>query len=219
MSQMQKTKNKVIIFDCDGTIVDTYTLIIQTVYKTFEKLLPDYPLTKKEAHDFFGPLLDDSFKKYTSDPKFLQELISCYRQINNELMKDYIYAYDGIETLLQELKNRNYKIAILSNKTSDSVKKGLEICNITKYFDLIVGAEKLSMAKPDPNGIYQVQEYFDTLDVIMIGDTIIDIKTGQNAGIKTIGVTWCQTIKEEFINNNATYVVAHPTEILELIEE
>ena len=102
---------------------------------------------------------------------------------------------------------------------SDSVKKGLEICNITKYFDLIVGAEKLSIAKPDPNGIYKVQEYFNTLDAIMIGDTIIDIKTGQNAGIKTIGVTWCQTTKEEFINNNATYVVEHPKEILELIEE
>lgn len=48
-------KNKVIIFDCDGTLVDTFLLIEKTVFKTFATLLPDYPLTMEEAHQFFGP--------------------------------------------------------------------------------------------------------------------------------------------------------------------
>ena len=65
----KKMKNKVIIFDCDGTLVDTFLLIEKTVFQTFETLLPDYPLTKDEAHQFFGPFLNDSFKKYVKQIK------------------------------------------------------------------------------------------------------------------------------------------------------
>ena len=53
---------KVVIFDCDGTIVDTFKLIEQVVIKTFKEILPDYYMSETEAHTFFGPFLNDSFK-------------------------------------------------------------------------------------------------------------------------------------------------------------
>ena len=161
-------KEYAIIFDCDGTVLDTYQLIIETVYQTFAKMLPNYPLTYEEADAFFGPLLDDTFGKYAKDKKQLNELIECYRVINNNLMEKYIKAFPGILDLLKDLKMRNYKISIVS---------------------------------------------------IMIGDTIIDIDTGNNAKIKTIGVTWCRTKQEEFLRHHASYVVDTPKEILKIIEE
>lgn len=211
--------NKIIIFDCDGTLVDTFTLIEKTVCLTFEKMLPNYPLTLEEAHSFFGPFLNDSFKKYAKTKEEIDQLVECYREINEELMEKYIYAYDGIKDLLNKLKEKNYKIAIVSNKVTDAVVKGLKICSIDQYFDLIVGAEKLKQAKPDPDGIHQVLTYFKKEEAYMIGDTIIDIQTGQNAKVKTIGVTWCQTKKETFTEVGADYVVNHPSQILKIIEE
>lgn len=212
-------KEYAIIFDCDGTVLDTYQLIIETVYQTFAKMLPDYPLTYEEADAFFGPLLDDTFSKYATNEKQLNELIECYRVINNRLMQKYIKAFPGISNLLQTLKARDYKIAIVSNKVTDAVIKGLDICKLTPYFDLIIGAEKLKAPKPNPDGIYQVLQKFDMNSAIMIGDTIIDIDTGNNAKVKTIGVTWCRTSKEEFLNHYASYVVDDPQKILKIIEE
>ena len=213
------SKNKVIIFDCDGTLLDTFLLIEKTVYKTFELMLPNYPLTKQEANDFFGPALDESFAKYAKTKEEVDALVACYRKYNEDLMANYVVAYDGILELLQVLKQRGYKLAIVSNKVTPAVIMGLEICKINEYFDLVVGLEKLKIPKPDPDGIYQVLKHFNTTEAIMIGDTIFDIKTGQNANIDTIGVTWCKTTKETFIKNKATYVVDEPLEILKIIGE
>lgn len=223
------TNNNIIIFDCDGTLVDTFTLIEKTVYLTFEKMLPEYPLTLEEAHRFFGPFLNDSFKKYAKTEEEVEQLVECYRKINEALMEQYIYAYDGIEELLKTLKQNNYQLAVVSNKVTDDVVKSLKLCHIDTYFDLIVGAEKLKEAKPNPDGIYQVLHFFNKQQAYMIGDTVIDIKTGQNANInvkenvgvkvKTIGVTWCQTKKETFIETGADFIVDHPSQIWRIIEE
>ena len=215
-----KNKNqKLIIFDCDGTILDTFDLIEKTVFQTFKEKLPNYNLTLEEAHAFFGPLIDDSFKKYASTDEEVQELINCYREINTRIMPDYIKAYDGIEEVLKELKKSGFKIAIVSNKVTDAVVQGLKICNINQYFDLIIGAEKMTNPKPAPDGITQALKLLNKKDAILIGDTIIDIETGKNASIDTIGVTWCKTTKEEFKQNKATYIIDRPNEILKIVKE
>lgn len=212
-------KNKVIIFDCDGTLLDTFQLIEKTVYLTFAKMLPEYKLTLEEAHSFFGPLLKDSFKKYAKTEEELNQFIECYRRISDSLMPKYTYTYDGIESLLIELKKQNYIIVIVSNKVTIAVEQGLKICGIEKYFDDILGADKLKTPKPNPDGIFQVIKKYQTNQAIMVGDTIIDIKAGQNANIKTIGVTWCKTSKKEFQDNNATFVVDYPNEIIKIVGE
>ena len=73
--------------------------------------------------------------------------------------------------------------------------------------------------KPDSDGINKVREYFNTQDVIYVGDMKTDIETGKNAGIPSVGVTWCKTSKEEFKQIGATYIVDHPLELIKILEE
>lgn len=219
VNTLKKKNQKLIIFDCDGTVLDTFDLIEKTVFKTFEEKLPNYNLTIEEAHAFFGPLIDESFGKYVDTEEEIQELINCYREINTRIMPEYIKAFDGIEDVLKELKKSGFKIAIVSNKVTDAVVQGLKICNINQYFDLIIGAEKMENPKPAPDGITKALKLLNKKDAILIGDTIIDIETGKNASIDTIGVTWCKTTKDEFKRNKATYIINRPDEILKIVKE
>ena len=78
-------KNKVLVFDLDGTVLDTFLLIEKTVYKTFEEKLPNYPLTLAEAHAFFGPLLNDSFTKYADSKEEAIEIAeSMFKSLNTD---------------------------------------------------------------------------------------------------------------------------------------
>lgn len=210
---------KVIIFDCDGTLVDTFKLIEQVVIKTFEEILPDYYMSEEEAHTFFGPFLNDSFKKYFTNHDDIENAIETYRKYCDELLPKYIKTYDGIDELLKKIKQLGYYVAVVSNKISRVIYDGFDICNVSEYFDLVVGAEMLKAAKPDPDGIYQVMNHYQVNNTVLVGDTFIDMDTAKNANINFIGVTWCQVSKEEFISRGAKYAVNHPLEILDILNQ
>ena len=215
----EEGNTKVVIFDCDGTLVDTFKLIEQVVIKTFEEILPDYHMSEEEAHTFFGPYLPDSFKKYLNTTEEIDNAVEVYRKYCDELLPKYIKTYDGIDDMLKVLKEKGYKVAVVSNKISRVIYDGFDICNVREYFDLVVGAEMLQAAKPDPDGIYQVMKHYNIKNTVLVGDTFIDMETAKNANIHFIGVTWCQVSKEEFINSGVEFAVNKPSEILDIVEK
>lgn len=212
-------KRDVIVFDCDGTVLDTFKLIEQTVLKTFAICLPDYPITKEEAHTFFGPFLNETFSKYFTKEEEINHAVETYRQISNDLSKEYVKAYEGIPELLVELRKKGYMIAMVSNKVSEAINLGLTQCQINQYFDLIVGAEMLKSPKPDPDGIMQVMKFFNNDKTILVGDTLIDLSTAKNASIPFIGVTWCQTKYDIFKGNGAKMIAKKPADIIDFVDK
>lgn len=212
-------ENKVIIFDCDGTILDTYELIENVVIKTFEEILPEYEMTKDEAHTFFGPFVDETFTKYFDSKEEVEHAVKVYAKYCDELTPQYVKAYPGIKEMLIKLKEQNYKIAMVSNKISDAINMGLEICEISEYFDLIIGAEKLEYVKPHPDGIYQVMEHYDVDYSVLVGDTFIDMETADNADINFIGVTWCVVKEEDFKSVGATYIANKPSDVINIVNK
>lgn len=211
-------KSKVVAFDCDGTILNTYNLIQQTFKITLKELFPNYNATEEELASYFGPGLHETFSKFSQNIEEINYYIERYRYHNHRIMKDYIECFDGINDMLIYLKEHGYKIIIVSNKISSAVKYGLELCNVDQYFENIIGYEMIK-PKPDPDGIYQAMELYDVDNLLFIGDTSIDMKTGVNANVPTVGVTWCKTSKEELFASGATYVIDHPSELIKIIEE
>lgn len=217
--EKETKETKVVIFDCDGTILDTYELIENVVIKTFEEILPDYDMTVDEAHTFFGPFVDETFTKYFDNEEDVKHAVEVYAKYCDELTPKYVKAYPGIKEMLKQLKEQGYKIAMVSNKITQAIDMGLEICEISEYFDFIVGAEKLQAVKPDPDGIFQVMEHFDVDYTVLVGDTFIDLETADNADVHFIGVTWCMITEEHFEGAGADYVVNHPSEIVKIVNE
>lgn len=212
-------ENKVIIFDCDGTILDTYELIENVVIKTFKELRPEYEMTADEAHTFFGPFVDETFTKYFDSKEEVAHAVKVYAKYCDELTPQYVKAYPGIKEMLIKLKENNYKIAMVSNKITDAINMGLDICGISEYFDLIIGAEKLEFVKPHPNGIHQILEHYDVDYSVLVGDTFIDMETADNADINFIGVTWCVIKEEDFKSVGATYIANTPDDVIKIVEK
>lgn len=215
--------NKVIIFDCDGTILDTFQLIEACTIETFRTVLPHINITRKQVHAFFGPLLNDSFKKYTQNEIELKNCINTYRRLTMELHPMYVKAYPGIKELINHLKQKGFKLAIVSNKVSEAIIYGLFLNDLEKDFDFIIGAEKMK-PKPSPDGIYQVLNHFNVNKTLLVGDTKFDIECGKNANqglyhVKTIGVTWCKATKGDFRRWGADYIIDTPKMLEDIVEE
>lgn len=212
-------KNKVIVFDCDGTLLDTYELIENIVLETFKEINPTYPMTLDEAHTFFGPYINDTFKKYAKDEDELNLYIDTYAKYAEKLTAKYIKAYPGIKNALAELKGMGYIICVASNKISKEVDRGLKLCGIDRYIDDVIGAELMSTAKPNPDCINQLKEKYKVKKVLIIGDTETDILTGKNAKSFTCGVTWCVSTYEDFKKWDADEIISDPKELIKLGEK
>ena len=219
----EKDPDKLIIMDCDGTILNTFKLIEKATMQVFDELIPDYKYQMEEIHAFFGPLVDESFSKYVAEED-LPKVIKRYRELCSLYQEEYVKAYPGIKEMLEKLKQRGYKTIILSNKISSAIIEGLEVAKIDHLIDEIYGAEKLAEVKPSPAGIYQVIEgnYLDK--ALIVGDSLFDIQAGNNAKegfpkIRTVGVTWCRTTKEEFIQYQADYIIGTPNELIGVVDE
>lgn len=220
---IEKETPKLIIFDCDGTILNTFKLIEKATCQVFDEMIPDYKYTMDEIHAFFGPLVDDSFRKYV-DEADLEKVLARYRELCTLYQKDYVTAYPGIKEMLIDLKNKGYIICILSNKITSAIEEGLEVSGIKEYFDKIYGAEKLTEVKPSPAGIYQIIEDHYLDKAIIVGDSKYDIEAVNNAKavfpkVRSVGVTWCMTTREEFINNHADYIIDLPNELLSVVKD
>ena len=210
------TKRKVLIFDCDGTIMDTFELIEKTVLSTFKELRPDYEISLDEAHSFFGPFINETFQKYVTDDVSLDDYLNTYDKYMNEYRNDYLHIYPNMDKALRKLKNYGFTIVIASNKKSSEIKEELQLFKIDKYVNSILGAEQMEKVKPDPYCVNYFKEKYHEEKVVMIGDSPLDIKAGIAASAFTWAVTWCKEKKEDFSDLRVDETIDEPMDLVHL---
>ncbi|HIT89253.1 MAG TPA: HAD family hydrolase [Candidatus Merdenecus merdavium] len=208
------------MFDLDGTLADTVASIANSVNKSLALVnLPPLPIDV--FNHFAGNGADELIKKSlkaSGDENLVHfnAVTKSFREIFERECMYKVKPFDGIVPLLQALKEKGIKIAVLSNKiherTVDVVKKLFD----DRYIDYIQGQVDGMPRKPDPRGALNIIEKFHVTskDCIYVGDTDTDMKTGKNANMFTIGVLWGFREKEELVEHGADAIVEHPTEIL-----
>lgn len=205
-----------IIFDVDGTLLDTYNLIEKTYMKVFDEFVPEFKYTKEDLRKFFGPPLEETFRKVTNDESKVDFLVSKYREYNHQLHEKYLRIFPNVKETLEELKARGHRLAVCSNKAEAAIELGFKLTGIFEYFDIIIGLGGVSVPKPNPEGIYKIKNAIGD-DVIMVGDTMFDIETANNANIKSIACLYAKTRKDEFETVNPTYYINDFKEILDIV--
>lgn len=182
-------KDTVLIFDLDGTALDTNDLVEQSFRYAFHCFRPELVLSDEIILSMFGPTLEESFGRFL-DEEDVPAAIATYRDFNFKHHADLAKTYPHEEAVLKELKKRGYPLAILTTKRQDAAEYGLSLFGIDHYFDLVIGMEQQHRYKPDPEGVYMIMDQLGVSKAVMIGDNVSDIMAGINAKQQGIGVAW-----------------------------
>lgn len=185
------SKLDTILFDLDGTLIDTNEIIIQSFKATFERHFPELEMTREKIHTFIGPTLFTTFSDYTSDPFLIQEMITSYREfyVIKEVGNFEIYP-DVYETMV-DLKEKGYNLAIVTSKFKEAAWPSFTHYGLEKIFDAFVALDDVEHSKPDKEPVMTALSHFPGHGkAIMIGDNQSDILSGKNAGVYSAGVAW-----------------------------
>lgn len=212
---------KGIIFDLDGTLVNSLEDLADAMNNVLSKF--NYPTHDLNAYKFFIGngilnLVRAALPETNRDKQTIAECFNLMNEIYNNNCTNKTKPYNGIIDLLNEVKSRNMKLAVFSNKADKFTKKIVQSL-IPGYFDEVVGLSSEAQKKPNPSGALEISKKLEILpeNMMYIGDTGIDMQTANNAGMYAVGVLWGFRTKEELINNGAKHIISHPTEVFNIL--
>lgn len=209
---------KAIIFDLDGTLLNTDLLIKKSFIHTFKKYKPGYTLSEEELLSFLGPSLNNTFSRYF--PKeMIDEIIDYYREYNHNHHQDYVTIYPYVVEMLEYLKKQAFPLAVVTTKYKEAAYLGLDLFNITSYFDLVIGENDVKHSKPDPEGILLALKQLHCQTGYYVGDNVTDIQAGKNAKVKTVGVKWSPKGYDLIQKENPDLLINNYQELIDYIKE
>ncbi len=214
---------RAVIFDLDGTLSDSIASIKYCGDRSMEPF-------------GFGPFSVEQYKYFIGDgaANLVKRALAAGGDVELvhfkeafELYKKYFAAdcmygvkpYGGIKELLAALKERGVKIAVLSNKPHAETIRVVEELFGEGYFDAMQGQQEGMEIKPSPAGALRIMEQLHVApeEVLYLGDTATDMKTGKSAGAFTLGALWGFRERKELEEGGADAIIGHPGELLEYL--
>ncbi|MDD2886501.1 MAG: HAD family hydrolase [Aliarcobacter sp.] len=216
---------KTIIFDLDGTLIDSLEDIAVCMNQVLKEL--DLPTHEMNDYKYFvgggiSILVDNALNALNTEisDELKEKVTQRFKEIYDQKLHAKTKPYDGIYELLDELVKLDYNIGILSNKPHEftlAYAKSL----FSKYnIPQIHGQKSDVPKKPDPSAAIMIATSFNSPceETYFIGDTMVDMQTAVNANMIGIGVLWGFRDEKELIENGASFVVKHPLDIMEIIK-
>ncbi len=213
---------KAVIFDMDGTILNTLQDIANAVNHTLKlHNHPTHELYKFKR--FVGDGTDTMLKRALPDglktDEYVAKIKPDYVEYYDAHPIDTTAPYDGILDLLDELKQKGIKLAVVSNKI-DCMVGPIAQKFFGDTFDYVTGQKDGMPVKPDPAAVFCAMKCLGVTaeECIFVGDSGVDAKTGFNAGMFTVGVLWGFRDEAELLENGANVVISKPCELLTYIK-
>jgi phosphoglycolate phosphatase len=208
------------IFDLDGTLIDSHMAIcmaLNDVLKAFGLPQKDLAVLKKTI----GIPLMTTFEMIGIAIPDKEKAFNMYRDFYFPYIEKYQFSIKNMKETLDELKGR-VLLAIATNKGRNGTLISLKAADLDGYFEFMTTENELTNLKPHPESFDKIMQFYhgqgkflERSDVLMIGDSHVDIDFAHNSGIDSAFVTWGFSTLEE-LTNQPTYVLSDPTELLEI---
>ncbi len=213
-------KYKLLIFDMDGTILNTLDDLTDTTnYALMQHKLPTHTL--EEVRMMVGNGLAVLIEKAVpegSDQVLKDKVLATYLSYYKEHCADKSRPYEGICEMIQKARDMGYKTAVVSNKTDAAVQS---LCEdyFKGLFDASIGDKEGVRRKPYPDGVEAVLEMLkvDKTDAVYIGDSDVDIMTAKNSGLDLIGVSWGFRGRDFLKEHGAQIIIDRAEQIFDFI--
>lgn len=215
---------KLVIFDLDGTLLNTLDDLADSCNYILQK--NGYPTHPTDAYKYF---VGDGIRKLIERalPLEVKQNTAKVEICLSEFLDYYALhkmdktaPYEGMMQTLEQLQQRNIAIAVASNKVHHEVEPLLQFYFPSISFIKAVGQKKGVPTKPDPTMVLEIldETKISPKATIYVGDTSVDMQTGKNAGLYTIGALWGFRTAKELTENGADKLIYHPEEILAIIQ-
>jgi len=200
-----KQQKPVVLFDLDGTLIDTTDLILSCFHHCWEKVCGITHDRAALLQTFGMPLSDamcrlvDAAKQLHPDPRndhetshLVERLVSEYRAFNLANHDTLAQPFGQMREALVELRRRDYSLGVVTSKGRDLAVRGLNLCSLGDLFDTAVFLEDTNRHKPDPAPILEALSRLNasSLSAAYVGDSAHDIIAGRRAGVHTIAALW-----------------------------
>jgi pyrophosphatase PpaX len=208
---------KAVLFDLDGTLIDTNKLVIESFKHTLRKhkniCPPDCEITK-----YFGEPLLTTLARY--DEKNVDELRKTYHEFNEAVHDEMAKEIEGAKEVLEELRNLNIKTGVVTSKRRVMAERGLKLFKLFNLLDVLITPEDTEKHKPDPEPVLKACEILGVKpeEALMVGDSHYDILCGKNAGTQTCLVKYTVLPIENIIIHNPDHTVDRIIDILDIVK-
>ena len=211
---------KFIVFDFDGTIMNTNEVIIESWQAAARHYL-GHELPRDDIFRTFGETLPHTVS-YLMPDKDVMEVCEFHRLYQVEHCNEMVTVFDGVPELLEELKKRGCKLAVATSRRKRSFYEYMEMFDMLKYFDANVVMEDVSHHKPHPESIQVAMEKLGAKpeETLMVGDTKFDMGCAKNADVESVMAMWSHYVDFDELKELGympTYQIDKPADLLEII--
>jgi pyrophosphatase PpaX len=207
-----------VLFDLDGTLVDSIQLILEAADYAFASHSGPTP-SRAELLAMIGRPLAAQFAPYAPEAGELEMLIKRYRQYQLEHHDRLTRAYGGVPEALEALQRRGYRLAVVTSKTVELARRALAHTGLHDFFSVLVGLEDTQRHKPDPAPVVLALERLgvEAGATVFVGDSPFDMQAGRAAGVATLGAAWGPFDAATLLRAGASCVLEHPSQILSVL--
>lgn len=211
---------RLIIFDFDGTLANTQSLILRTMRMSLEEMALEVPSEERCASVIGLPLSEIIEALYqNSDRQLAQTFSDTYRRLfaeNN--VPGAVTAFPGVKPTLETLKSRGLLLSVATSRTHQSLDMLTKDLGIHHLFSYMLGCDDVQLAKPHPEPVLRTLKALNVTaaETLVVGDAVYDIQMGQRAGCRTCGVTYGNGTPEAIRSVSPTFIIDAFPQLLSL---
>ena len=211
---MKEKEIRGIAFDLDGTLIDSYQAIYLGFHHAYRQMgLP--PLTYEEVRRVVGQGLNHTFRELLGEER-VPQAITLFRQKYEEIFPAHTHLLPEVREVLESLHGRGIRLAVATNKLGRFFWAIFEHFGMEKLFTVVVEDGDVSQNKPHPEMLCLAMEKMGTKkdQTLFVGDSVIDIQTAQNAGVRVLAVPTGNTEREDLVKARPTVLLERFSDLL-----